>query len=91
MPQRFPKEIGVLTGIVGAAGGAGGFFLPTLLGGLKQVTDTFAGGFLIFGLAAFACAGALVYVSRSWEGVFIGRGGLAAPEVPQELPAFAET
>jgi NNP family nitrate/nitrite transporter-like MFS transporter len=91
VPQRFPKEIGVLTGIVGAAGGAGGFFLPTLLGGLKQVTDTFAGGFLIFGLAAFACAGALVYVSRSWEGVFIGRGGLAAPVVPQELPAFAET
>ena len=91
VPQRFPKEIGVLTGIVGAAGGAGGFFLPTLLGGLKQVTATFAGGFLIFALGSFGCAAALAYVSRSWEGVFIARGGLAAiqPELP--APAFAET
>ena len=37
VPQRFPREIGVLTGIVGAAGGIGGFFLPNLLGGLKQL------------------------------------------------------
>ena len=35
VPQRFPQEIGVITGIVGAAGGVGGFFLPTLLGGLQ--------------------------------------------------------
>src|SRR5205823_6072855 len=27
VPQRFPKEIGMMTGIVGAAGGLGGFFL----------------------------------------------------------------
>src|SRR5262249_10158175 len=54
VPQRFPKEIGVITGIVGAAGGIGGFFLPNVLGGLKQLTDSFAGGFLAFGLTAFA-------------------------------------
>ena len=29
VPQRFPREIGVITGVVGAAGGIGGFFLPT--------------------------------------------------------------
>jgi NNP family nitrate/nitrite transporter-like MFS transporter len=77
VPQRFPKEIGVMTGIVGAAGGIGGFFLPNLLGGLRQLTGTFTAGFFIFALTAFACAGALPYVSRVWEGVFVRRGGLA--------------
>ncbi|HKI33339.1 MAG TPA: MFS transporter [Gemmataceae bacterium] len=96
VPQRFPREIGVLTGIVGAAGGVGGFFLPNLLGGLKQLTDSFAGGFLVFAIVAFGCAGLLVVASRSWEGTFVGRGGLAAPpggEVPvlaDGSPAMAE-
>src|SRR6266436_2083829 len=76
VPQRFPKEIGVITGIVGAAGGLGGFFLPNLLGTLKQLTGSYAGGFLIFALTGFACAAALVYVSRSWEGIFVGQRGL---------------
>ncbi|HTU92994.1 MAG TPA: MFS transporter [Gemmataceae bacterium] len=78
VPQRFPKEIGVLTGIVGAAGGVGGFFLPNLLGSLKQFTGTFSYAFVIFALIAFLCAAALVHVSRAWEGVFLTRGGLAA-------------
>src|SRR5262249_33139182 len=56
VPQRFPREIGVLTGIVGAAGGVGGFLLPSLLGGLRQLTGSFLGGFLIFGLASLGCA-----------------------------------
>ena len=57
VPQRFPKEIGVMTGIVVAAGGVGGFFLPNLLGGLKQLTDHFGGGFLVFGLVGFVLRG----------------------------------
>src|SRR5208282_3623948 len=79
VPLRFPKEIGVITGIVGAAGGLGGFFLPTLLGGLKEFTGSFAGGFVAFALlGCFGCATALLYVSRKWEGSFVGQGGLAA-------------
>ncbi len=82
VPQRFPKEIGVLTGIVGAAGGVGGFFLPNLLGGLKKATDSFAGGFLTFAVVGFGCAALLSVVSRAWEGTFVGRGGLAAGAAP---------
>jgi NNP family nitrate/nitrite transporter-like MFS transporter len=67
----------VITGIVGAAGGLGGFFLPNLLGSLKQISGSYAGGFLIFSLTGFTCAVALVYVSRSWESLFVGHGGLA--------------
>ncbi len=92
VPQRFPKEIGVITGIVGAAGGLGGFFLPNLLGSIKQLSGTFSYAFLIFALASLACAGVLVIVARSWEGVFLSKGGLATtaqPEAP--ILATAET
>src|SRR5260370_41367131 len=92
VPQRFPKEIGVITGIVGAAGGIGGFFLPNLLGILKQLTGSFASGFFAFALIGFGCAGALGYASRSWEGVVGRQGGLAA-ETPVDailIPAQAE-
>jgi NNP family nitrate/nitrite transporter-like MFS transporter len=89
VPQRFAKEIGVVTGIVGAAGGVGGFFLPTLLGGLRQLTGSFAGGFLIFSLVGFACSAALLYVSRAWERAFVARGGLATPSIPEPEPAAA--
>jgi len=78
VPQRFSKEIGVLTGIVGAAGGIGGFFLPNLLGSLKQLTGSFAGSFLIFALVGFSCAAALLIVSRGWESTFVGKGGRVA-------------
>jgi NNP family nitrate/nitrite transporter-like MFS transporter len=82
VPQRFPKEIGVITGIVGAAGGLGGFFLPNLLGSLRQLTDTFSGGFLIFAVLGFACAVTLLQVSRTWERVFVGKGGTVSGLVP---------
>lgn len=78
VPQRFAAEIGVVTGIVGAAGGVGGFFLPNLLGGLKQLSGSFSGGFLVFAVTGFVCVGALLHVSRAWQGAFVGRSGLAA-------------
>ncbi len=90
VPQRFPKEIGVVTGVVGAAGGVGGFFLPTLLGGMKQFTGSFAGGFLAFALAGLGCAAALAYVSRSWERAFVGPGGRAAGPAPEPALTLAE-
>ena len=82
VPQRFPREIGVVTGVVGAAGGLGGFFLPTLLGGLKELTGSFGWGFAVFALAAAGCAATLTHVSRGWEGVFVHHGGRAAAPAP---------
>jgi NNP family nitrate/nitrite transporter-like MFS transporter len=86
VPQRFPGEIGAVTGVVGAAGGVGGFFLPTVLGGLKGWTGSFAGGFLVFGLLALGCVAALRYVGRSWEGAFLGQGGRAPASEPARVP-----
>lgn len=48
VPQRFRDEIGVVTGIVGAAGGLGGFLLPTFLGILKEMTGSYGPGFFLF-------------------------------------------
>jgi NNP family nitrate/nitrite transporter-like MFS transporter len=90
VPQRFAREIGVITGIVGAAGGVGGFFLPILLGNLKEFTGTFAGGFLIFALLGLGCAAALLYVGRRWQGVFVGQGGRAASAVDTHLAGSAQ-
>ncbi len=78
VPQRFGREIGVMTGVVGAAGGLGGFLLPNLLGGLKQLTGSYAGGYLAFAALSLGCAICLMAVARAWEGVFVARGGLAA-------------
>jgi NNP family nitrate/nitrite transporter-like MFS transporter len=91
VPLRFPREIGVITGIVGAAGGVGGFFLPTVLGALRQWTGTFAGGFVLFAVGALACAVLMQVVSRSWEGVFVSRGGKAAPADAMPVPVPAES
>jgi NNP family nitrate/nitrite transporter-like MFS transporter len=50
--EYFPKNTGLVTGIVGCAGGLGGFFPPLLLGAVKGMTGTYAVGFVL--LAAFA-------------------------------------
>lgn len=64
IPQVFPREIGMVTGLVGAAGGLGGFYLPAVLGGLKETTGSFGPGFFAFGTAAvFALM--LVLASRT--------------------------
>src|SRR5262249_43245170 len=67
---RFPKEIGVITGLVGAAGGLGGFVLPSALGSLRQLTQSYGGGFLAFALVGASAAFALAFVGRTWEGTF---------------------
>ena len=48
VPQRFPDRMGIVTGLVGAAGGLGGFFLPTVLGAARDLTGSYATGLLLF-------------------------------------------
>lgn len=54
VPEHFPQSVGIVTGLVGAAGGLGGFFPPLLLGFIRQTTGTFVFGFVA--LAAFAAS-----------------------------------
>jgi NNP family nitrate/nitrite transporter-like MFS transporter len=74
VPQRFPSEIGIVTGIVGAAGGLGGFYLPNLIAIMRAETGTFASGFIIFAVLALVGAALLVFVGRAWSKSFLTRG-----------------
>jgi NNP family nitrate/nitrite transporter-like MFS transporter len=67
VPQRFRDEIGVMTGLVGMAGGVGGFYLASSLGFAKQATGSYQMGFMIFaGLALVALIG-LSSVKKRWR------------------------
>jgi NNP family nitrate/nitrite transporter-like MFS transporter len=56
VPQRFSRDIGAVTGTIGAVGGLGGFFLPMLLGSVKQLTGSFTPGFMALSLVAASAA-----------------------------------
>jgi NNP family nitrate/nitrite transporter-like MFS transporter len=67
VPQRFRKEIGVMTGLVGMAGGVGGFYLAASLGYFKQNFGSYQIGLVIFsGLAVLAVVG-LLGVKTRWR------------------------
>ncbi len=75
VPQRFREEIGIITGIVGAAGGLGGYFLPKILGNLKLSTGSFTPGFLILSSIAVCCILLIAIVQGQWKRTWIGEGG----------------
>jgi MFS transporter, NNP family, nitrate/nitrite transporter len=55
VPQYFPEQVGTVTGLVGAAGGLGGFFPPLVLGIMKDHLGSFAPGFALLALFALFC------------------------------------
>jgi NNP family nitrate/nitrite transporter-like MFS transporter len=67
VPQRFRNEIGVMTGLIGMAGGIGGFLLAAGLGAIKQHSGDYQLGLWLFaGLAVLAWFG-LLNVKRRWR------------------------
>ena len=67
IPQRFHQEIGTMTGLVGFAGGTGGYFLAKTLGVAKGLTGDFSSGFVVFGVLALIGLFALSRVKRRWR------------------------
>ena len=59
VPEWFPDRVGAVTGVVGAAGGLGGFFPPLVMGIVKSATGGYALGFVLMALVALACLGVL--------------------------------
>jgi len=80
VPQRFPDRMGIVTGVVGAAGGLGGFFLPSILGAVRDVTGSYASG--LVGCAAVFVAGTVVLLelvarwSMQWDTRALKRAGV---------------
>lgn len=80
VPQRFPLEIGVITGIIGAAGGLGGFFLPSMMGLARGGTGSFASGFVGMALYGLFCLLLVSLKARAWRpaaGAAYNQAGLA--------------
>jgi len=75
VPQRFGKDIGIMTGLVGCAGGLGGTALIKTLGWSKGAFDGYTAGFLIFaGVVLVAIAG-LSMVKTRWRTTWGAQAG----------------
>ncbi len=78
LPQRFAKDIGVMTGLVGCGGGIGGFVFGMLFGSSKEHTGSYVTGILLFaGLCGVALIG-LKLVKIRWRTTW---GALAAARI----------
>ncbi|MEU4330867.1 MFS transporter [Nonomuraea dietziae] len=64
-----PSRVGTVTGLVGAAGGLGGYFPPLVMGAVYTATDAYTIGYLLLALTALA---ALLYTLKAFRS---GRGG----------------
>lgn len=67
LPQRFGKDIGVMTGLVGCGGGVGGFYLASSLGLAKGFTGSYSMGFLVFSALCFLAIAGLGLVKTRWR------------------------
>ncbi len=67
VPQRFGKDIGIMTGLVGAAGGLGGTALIKTLGWSKGEFGGYTEGFLIFGAVVIVAIVGLSMVKTRWR------------------------
>ncbi len=72
VPHRWPDKTGLMTGIIGAAGGIGGFYLPTVNGLVYDATGHYNLAFAFFG--AMALAGVVIFLLlhrtyKSWSHV----------------------
>jgi NNP family nitrate/nitrite transporter-like MFS transporter len=66
VPHRWRGKTGLMTGIIGAAGGIGGFYLPVIMGIAKESTGSYQLGFATFGVLATIAFVLLGVLHRQW-------------------------
>ncbi len=77
VPQRFGKDIGIMTGIVGCAGGLGGTALIKTLGWSKGAFDGYSVGFAIFAAVVLVAIVGLSMVKTRWRTTWgVNAGGM---------------
>lgn len=67
LPQRFPKDINLMTGLVGCGGGLGGFGLGMLFGVSQAQTGSYTTGILLFAGLCVLALGGLGLVKVRWR------------------------
>jgi NNP family nitrate/nitrite transporter-like MFS transporter len=65
VPGEFPDNPGAAAGVVGAAGGLGGFFPPIFVGLVKDAEGTYTYGFVGLLVAVACCLALAVWLLRS--------------------------
>lgn len=78
LPQRFAKDIGVMTGLVGCGGGLGGFILAKSMGYSKAYTGSCQTGLLAFAALAVVALIGLTLVKKRWRTTW---GAVAAARI----------
>ena len=66
VPHRWKGKTGLMTGIIGAAGGIGGFYLPVVMSMAKEGTGSYQLGFTTFGILAALAFALVVVLHRQW-------------------------
>src|SRR5688500_11661547 len=64
--QRWVGKAGLMSGVIGAAGGIGGFYLPMALGTAKENLGSYWVGFAVFGGISAAAWLLLAALRREW-------------------------
>jgi NNP family nitrate/nitrite transporter-like MFS transporter len=64
--QRWVGKAGLMSGVIGAAGGIGGFYLPMALGTAKENLGSYWVGFAVFGGISAAAWLMLAALRREW-------------------------
>ena len=81
----YPTEVGAVTGVVGAAGGLGGFFPPLVMALVKSLTGSYLLGFLLLAGVGVVCLIVLTSLERRPREPVptkrVARPGAASPEV----------
>ena len=74
VPEVSSGNTGAVTGIVGAAGGVGGFFPPIVLGIIKDLSGAYTLGFVMLMLFACGC----LYMNHATKRMVINKQGATA-------------
>ncbi len=85
VPQYFAKDAGTVTGLVGAAGGLGGFFPPLIMGAVKSTLGNYSVGYLLLALTSGICLFLLMKVLNTPQTMQQGVAG--AKSKPARSPA----
>jgi NNP family nitrate/nitrite transporter-like MFS transporter len=83
VPEWFPAQVGAVTGVVGAAGGLGGFFPPLVMALVKSATGSYWLGFVLMAAVATIALFVLLGISRA--------GGSEAPAAGEPEESLAAT
>jgi NNP family nitrate/nitrite transporter-like MFS transporter len=79
VPLRWPTSTAVAGSMIGEIGALGGAILPNAMGISKQLSGTFAWGFIFYAVFSAVVLGGLMLFQRKWTKTWVGPWGRVAP------------